>query len=466
MTLKFRFKSGVQKSRNDDDLLLVDQIGRQLRLRAPSAAIHSMLERLAGEGSTMLDLMDASFNFAPLITMQNLEERGWISLDLVEGEKTFITLEPQANRLERRHQLVRHLPVQWSRFVQITPQVDGVLMQVPLQGRRLHLHHESLMPLIWELRSATCWDEVLQSLPRSLQKEADDLLMLLLSAGVLGFVENDGMLSCDRKADRQLWSREDLTFHYRSRLGWHERSVGATYRGASLGSAPGLRHQGRFLKAFPLPKPTLHEPEPGFFTVVEKRRSRRLPGTNTVTIQQLSNLLWSSLRIQEFESAISDEVLSYESASRPVACGGAMHEVDTYLLIRSCDGIASGLYRYEPSDHQLLRLDGLNDACKLLLEHSCRSAGTQQQPDILFQFAGRYGRLSWKYEGLTYSMMLKNLGAIIQQLYLVSTALNLAPCSLGRGDSELFSRATSLDPLEDTCIGEFMLSSITPSIEG
>ena len=137
-----------------------------------------------------------------------------------------------------------------------------------------------------------------------------------------------------------------------------------------------------------------------------------------------------------------------------------MQEIDTYLLIRRCDGVASGVYRYDPLEHQLLRLDGLNADCEQLLQIACRSSGAEQQPDVLFQFAARYGRLSWKYEGLVYALILKHVGVIMQQLYLVATALVLAPCSLGAGDSHLFARATSLDPWSDVCIGEFMLSSL------
>ena len=41
--------------------------------------------------------------------------------------------------------------VRWSRFVQITPEADGVLLESPLQGSRLVMHHACLSPLIWEL---------------------------------------------------------------------------------------------------------------------------------------------------------------------------------------------------------------------------------------------------------------------------------------------------------------------------
>ena len=114
--------------------------------------------------------------------------------------------------------------------------------------------------------------------------------------------------------------------------------------------------------------------------------------------------------------------------------GLAHAAIDTYLLIRRCEGVASGVYRYDPLEHQLLRLDKLNGASEQLLQNCCNASGNGQPPDVLFQFAARYGRLSWKYEGLVYALTLKHVGVIMQQLYLVATALNLAPCSLGTGE--------------------------------
>ena len=78
-----------------------------------------------------------------------------------------------------------------------------------------------------------------------------------------------------------------------------------------------------------------------------------------MNLQQLGQLLWATLRIQEVHRASSGEAYSYERAIRPVACGGAMQEIDTYLLIQRCDGIESGVYRYDPQEHQLLRLGAL-----------------------------------------------------------------------------------------------------------
>lgn len=43
-------------------------------------------------------------------------------------------------------------------------------------------------------------------------------------------------------------------------------------------------------------------------------------------------------------------------------------------------------------------------------------------------------------------------------MYLVATAMGLAPCALGNGDPALFAAASGIDALEETSVAEFALS--------
>lgn len=44
-------------------------------------------------------------------------------------------------------------------------------------------------------------------------------------------------------------------------------------------------------------------------------------------------------------------------------------------------------------------------------------------------------------------------------MYLVATAMGLAPCGLGNGNSDLLAEAAGLDYLKQSSVGEFMLGS-------
>jgi SagB-type dehydrogenase family enzyme len=77
----------------------------------------------------------------------------------------------------------------------------------------------------------------------------------------------------------------------------------------------------------------------------------------------------------------------------------------------------------------------------------------------LVVLSARVGRLMWKYEGIPYATVLKNVGALYQTMYLTATAMGLAPCALGSGDAVAFTQATGRDPLEECSVGEFILGS-------
>ena len=78
--------------------------------------------------------------------------------------------------------------------------------------------------------------------------------------------------------------------------------------------------------------------------------------------------------------------------------------------------------------------------------------------EVLITLAARFGRMSWKYQGMAYAAILKHVGVMYQQLYLVATALGLAPCAIGAGNSDRFAAAAGTHYYEETSVGEFVLS--------
>jgi SagB-type dehydrogenase family enzyme len=71
----------------------------------------------------------------------------------------------------------------------------------------------------------------------------------------------------------------------------------------------------------------------------------------------------------------------------------------------------------------------------------------------------RFARTGRRYRSLTYALILKEVGVAMQTMYLVATAMDLAGCALGSGESSSFVRAAALDPLVEDAVGEFVLGS-------
>ncbi len=60
---------------------------------------------------------------------------------------------------------------------------------------------------------------------------------------------------------------------------------------------------------------------------------------------------------------------------------------------------------------------------------------------------------------MAYSIILKHVGVLYQTMYLVATAIDLAPCGLGVGNADLFATAAGTDYYAESSVGEFMLGS-------
>jgi SagB-type dehydrogenase family enzyme len=78
-------------------------------------------------------------------------------------------------------------------------------------------------------------------------------------------------------------------------------------------------------------------------------------------------------------------------------------------------------------------------------------------PQILIVIAARFGRVSWKYSGLAYALILKDVGVLTQTLYLMATDMGLGGCAIGSINIELFARMTGLDFHVEGPVGQFAL---------
>lgn len=145
---------------------------------------------------------------------------------------------------------------------------------------------------------------------------------------------------------------------------------------------------------------------------------------------------------------------------RPYPAGGTLYELDVYVAIAACGGLSPGLYRYDGVGHRLVRRAGRTAEVDRLLADAARATGLPAtEPQVLLVLAARMPRVAWKYTGLAYALVLKDVGVIFQTMYLAATAMGLAPCAVGLGDSDLFAQAAGVDYYTETSVGEFLLGS-------
>jgi oxazoline/thiazoline dehydrogenase len=255
------------------------------------------------------------------------------------------------------------------------------------------------------------------------------------------------------------WEFHDLLFHVRSREGRRREPYGATYR------FEGVREPLPAVKEPPDgERVALHRPDLGalrqhdvpFAEVVESRRSWRRPGPVPLSVDQLGDLLYRAARVRGRRPTEHEEV-----SSRPYPGGGADYELEVYPVVHRVEGLAAGLYHYDPLGHALALMAPGSPLVERFVAHTARKAALPDSvlPDVVLAVTARVQRLTYKYQSIVYAVALRDLGVLYQTFYLTATAMDLAPCAIGGGDSELFAAISGLSRFAEPHIGEFLLSS-------
>jgi SagB-type dehydrogenase family enzyme len=336
----------------------------------------------------------------------------------------------------------------------------GAIIDSPLGWGHIELKNSDTVRTVVELASARSCDELSALIPGLARAEVEGLLVLLDNAGVIVAEKGANNRLEPENAGPNWWDFHDLLFHMRSRLGRHRGGYGATYRRKPKDVPPLVRDaSGRTV--VPLSRPDLDSrraTEPSFTDVLEGRRSIREYGTEPIDLDQLAEFLYRSARIQTVLP--SDGV---EFALRPSPSGGALQELDLYIGAAQCRGLSVGLYRYDALRHELHLVAQPSEMLEKLFEQAWHTGDKRSPLQVYVGITARCHRVFWKYESMAYALMLKNVGALYATMYLVASAMGLAPCALGGGNSELFCKVADLDPLEEPAIGEFLLGARRPA---
>lgn len=471
-------RDGVTWEENGEEATLGGCYGR-VKFGQSSRGVIDSLQRLASPGATIASLVDAvqhaegSAAAATLcIWLRRLISWGFVqaavyadgqALASLVSVAPVLTLPPNGGAQFRLQVL--------SRFAYLRRIGTTLALESPRSMARVILHDHRAAALVHCLvRPSAAID--LPRLTGMSDESVSEMIGLLAATGMLTEAKADRTTIEDELAALQSWEFHDLLFHARSREGRYDAPVGAFYRLAGrlpmppackpIPSDPGIE----------LPRPDLQQKagsDPPFAVVVEARRSIRHYANQPLSLSQLGEFLYRCARIlrrEEIEVETWSGLVRMELTFRPYPAGGALHELELYAVVQACSDLAAGIYHYDALDHRLRRISEPTAETRRLLENASRSSGIPEEKlQVLFVVAARFQRLAWKYSSMAYALTLKNVGALYQTMYLAATAMNLAPCALGAGDSDLFSRAIGSDYYSETSVGEFLLGSRCDSAE-
>ncbi|NBO23810.1 MAG: SagB/ThcOx family dehydrogenase [Chlamydiae bacterium] len=349
-----------------------------------------------------------------------------------------------------------------SRFVWMNFKEGKMVLECPKGCASIFLEDEQLIKYIYALQSPKSANDLALLYAQRPPSLFHHLFDMLLSMDAISLCDKNGLSEEDRDSHLMKWEFHDLLLLTQSRLGRTKKGFGATFRFVNKIPAvsPLSSHSEESLLHLPRPQSLENRSDVAlnFFNIVEKRVSIREPSTKRMDLEELSTFLWYVARVKEKKEAHKNTEKQHTTMKKTVPGGGGLHEINLYLIINRVKGLESGFYFYEPFQHKLKKISDIHEEHRQIITNCKKAYDGVADPDVMISMSAKFGRINWKYESIALSIILKNAGVLYNQMYLVATALNLHPCGVGNGNSDLFSKAIQSNYYEETSVGEFILS--------
>lgn len=466
MISQYRLAPGCRLQESGDDLIIDTGYG-EVRISSPIAVQRSVLEALAEGSSTQAELeatvAAADGGIAWLeMTLGQLFDVGLLVRTV--GEPALVEMAMIGHSSDSEAVVIApDTPLRLSRYSYLHQQDGRFVLESPRSALRVTIAHPGMAAALFHLATGSCLSQLALVNSDAVDKIDEVALEYVVAQLVTArLLEPVLSISSSNPVAQALseWSFHDLLFHARCRSGRHNAPYGAFYPWE--GRRPSLpavreRYSGELIELAQAPLDDLVLSDQPFTAVLEQRQSWRQPGPEPLTISQLGEFLHRSARVRGRRGTEHEEV-----SSRPYPGGGADYELEIYPLVHRVDGLAPGLYHYDPLTHGLVMVHTGDQACHGLLLQVARKLDSAAIPDVAFLVTARIQRLTYKYESIPYSIALKDLGALYATWYLVASAMSLAPCAVGGGDFDSLAALTGVSPYIEPHIGEFVLNTQDP----
>lgn len=211
-----------------------------------------------------------------------------------------------------------------------------------------------------------------------------------------------------------------------------------------------LTDQSRGIEAPPIEKPYAPDarridlPKPGAWQIpardleeaIGNRRSHRTFTPESLTLDELAFLLWATQGIRG--------PLKGGRNFRTVPSAGCRHAFETYIVALNIEGLASGIYRYLPTTHQLL-FEFSEEQLPAKISRATFDQRFCGSSAAVFVWAALPYRTEWRYGPASYKVIAIDAGHVCQNLYLACEAIRAGTCAVAAYDQEAVDELLRLD---------------------
>ncbi len=206
----------------------------------------------------------------------------------------------------------------------------------------------------------------------------------------------------------------------------------------NIGSPPPMIQkpveEGNEIFSLPFPDDWSNICRAGLGEVLGRRRSRRSFEDESLSLEELSFLLWATQGMKSPK----------EPFFRTSPSAGARHSFETYIIVRKVTGLEEGLYRYLPLEHSLLMIRKESDisikVAKASFDQSFIGTGS-----VVFIWTAIPYRMEWRYGPAAHKVIAIDIGHVCQNLYLASEGIGCGTCAIGAYDQEAIDSLIEVD---------------------
>lgn len=198
------------------------------------------------------------------------------------------------------------------------------------------------------------------------------------------------------------------------------------------------------LKEIKLPEPGLSN-KISLKKALQERKSSRQFSDSPISLIKVSTLLYFSAGLKDKNKLLQ--------TNRFYPSGGGRYPLEIYLIVLNVQGLPKGVYHYYLKSHCLEELFLIKTfALKEYIIHPWFKHAT-----CFIIISAMFKRTTVKYGDRGYRLVLEEAGHMGQNIYLLSSALNLACCGIDGYIDDQLNKLLDIDGVNESVIYVFAL---------